>query len=216
MTKGHFERGIKLSKGIKSKLKKSECNKLEKKKNLMEVAYNLFVTKGINDTYISDITKEAGVAKGTFYLYFKDKYYLREIIILNKCCLILKKALEQANKNKFNDLSEEVIFFINYIIDYLKEDKKLLKLIHKNLSWGIYKRGISEREEYEEFEHIYQEFVSRIQEKENIKNEDAKKLLFLIIELTSGVCYSSIILEEPASIEEMKPILFESIRRILN
>ena len=53
---------------LKPKLKKSEVNKLQKKNKLMDVAYNLFTTRGINDTYISDITNEAGVAKGTFYL----------------------------------------------------------------------------------------------------------------------------------------------------
>lgn len=36
-------------------------------------AFALFTQKGINDTSISDIAKKANMAKGTFYLYFKDK-----------------------------------------------------------------------------------------------------------------------------------------------
>ena len=42
----------------------------------MDAGYDLFITKGINNTVIDDIVKKAGVAKGTFYLYFKDKYDL--------------------------------------------------------------------------------------------------------------------------------------------
>ena len=199
---------------LKPKLKKSEVNKLQKKNKLMDVAYNLFTTRGINDTYISDITNEAGVAKGTFYLYFKDKYHLREIIVLRKSCAILKEALEAANKHHFEVLSDEVIFFINHIIDYLKKDKKLLKLIHKNLTWSIYRKGLYEKDEYEEFTQIYHEFLTKMDGNENL-SVDAEKLLFIIIELAGGVCYNSIILEEPASIDDMKPVLFETIKKIL-
>ena len=199
----------------KEPMKKSEANKLEKKKNLMDVAYELFTTKGINDTYISEITKKAGVAKGTFYLYFNDKYHLKHLIILNKSSLVLKEAIETSNKNCFDDLSDEVIFFIDYIINYLKEDKKLLKLIYKNLTWGLYKKALLDENEYQEMNEIYFHFVKKLKQKQNI-TMDAEKLLFLIIELTRGVCYSSIILEEPAPIESMKPILFESIKKLLN
>ena len=41
---------------------------------LLDSAFSLFITKGIEKTSVSDITKKAKVAKGTFYLYFKNKY----------------------------------------------------------------------------------------------------------------------------------------------
>lgn len=49
-----------------------EENKKKKKEALFRTAYELFTTKGINSTAISDIVEKAGVAKGTFYLYCKD------------------------------------------------------------------------------------------------------------------------------------------------
>lgn len=48
--------------------------KQKKKDALFNTAFELFTTKGTNQTTISDIVNKAGVAKGTFYLYFKDKY----------------------------------------------------------------------------------------------------------------------------------------------
>jgi len=128
---------------------------------------------------------------------------------------VLKEAIEASNKKCFDDLSDEVIFFIDYIINYLKGDKKLLKLIYKNLTWGLYKKALLNENEYQEMNDIYFHFVKKLKQKQNIIM-DAEKLLFLIIELTGGVCYSSIILEEPAPIESMKPILFESIKKLLN
>ena len=49
-------------------------DKKEKENKLMEKALKLFTEKGVNNTSIQDIADEAGVGKGTFYLYFKDKY----------------------------------------------------------------------------------------------------------------------------------------------
>ena len=49
----------------------------EKKKKkriaLLDAAYDLFTSKGVAETSISDIVQRAEMAKGTFYLYFKDK-----------------------------------------------------------------------------------------------------------------------------------------------
>ena len=48
---------------------------------LFQSAYDLFLNQGIEKTSISDIAKKAGVAKGTFYLYFADKYEIRDRLI---------------------------------------------------------------------------------------------------------------------------------------
>ena len=63
---------------------KIDENKKRKKEALISTAYDLFTTKGINATSISDIVKKAGVAKGTFYLYFKDKYDIKDKLIAHK------------------------------------------------------------------------------------------------------------------------------------
>ena len=49
---------------------KIELNKLQKQTSLLNTAYELFTTKGVNKTSIAEISKAAGIAKGTFYLYF--------------------------------------------------------------------------------------------------------------------------------------------------
>ena len=70
----------------------TEEKKQWKRASLMDSAFRLFTTQGVSKTSIEDIAKAAGVAKGTFYLYFKDKYDLvgyifdgENIIIKNKC-----------------------------------------------------------------------------------------------------------------------------------
>ena len=44
-----------------------------KEDSLLNTAFSLFTTKGVSKTSISDIVNNAGVAKGTFYLYFQGQ-----------------------------------------------------------------------------------------------------------------------------------------------
>lgn len=48
-------------------------NRRERVRALTEAAVGLFLEQGISGTTIDDITKAAGVSKGSFYRYFEDK-----------------------------------------------------------------------------------------------------------------------------------------------
>src|SRR3546814_902940 len=47
--------------------------KMESRRKLMAAARKLFVERGYHDTRPQDISREAGVGHGTFYLHFEDK-----------------------------------------------------------------------------------------------------------------------------------------------
>ena len=63
---------------------KIDENKRKKKEALFNTAYELFTTKGITSTTISDIVEKAKVAKGTFYLYFTNKYDIKNKLVVHK------------------------------------------------------------------------------------------------------------------------------------
>ena len=71
---------------------KLEDNKKIKREAILDAAFLLFTTKGLTKTSVADITAAAGVAKGTFYLYFKDKYDLRDKLIVHKSNEIFQRA----------------------------------------------------------------------------------------------------------------------------
>ena len=114
----------------------------DKKQRLLNTAFDLFTKKGIKDTSIQEIVDNADVAKGTFYLYFKDKYELQNILIAKKTEKLFNDALSELRKNYIQNFSDQIIFIINHIIDELKRQPALLKFISKNLSWGIYNKSL--------------------------------------------------------------------------
>ena len=57
-----------------------DLNRRERTRVLLGAAMKLFLDRGLETTTIDDITKEAGVAKGSFYRYFDSKTHLVEMI----------------------------------------------------------------------------------------------------------------------------------------
>lgn len=195
-----------------------EIDQNSKKFQLLTTAFKLFTEKGIKDTSIQEIVDEANVGKGTFYLYFKDKYEIRDILIAKKSHKLFNDALNSLRKeSNVKGLTDEVIYIINYVIDELTKKPTLLKFISKNLSLGIYTKTIQKIYEDSEQEEngIYNLFIKAIESNEkNIDNPNVK--LFMIIELVSSTCFNSILYDEPLPINEYKPFLYDTIKKILD
>jgi AcrR family transcriptional regulator len=193
---------------------KIDINKKEKENKLFETAFNLFTEKGIKDTSIQEIADKAGVGKGTFYLYFKDKYDLQEQLIAKKSYKLFHDALNELNKKNIENFDEQIIFIIDYVIDELTKNKRLLKFISKNLSFGLYNEKITKLID-ENTIGVKETFLKGIKDN-NVKLKNPEVTLFMIIELTSSTCFSCILKNEPLSIKEYKPYLYAAIKNLLN
>ncbi len=111
---------------------------------LLQTAFDLFTGKGFAKTTVSDIVNQAGLAKGTFYLYFKDKYDLRDKLIAYKACQLFDDAHKQLEETEINSLEEEILFLTDYIIDRFQKQQSLLKFLSKNLSWGVFQDAVEQ------------------------------------------------------------------------
>ncbi len=77
-----------------------EKKKQETKQRIFEAARNLFREKGYQDTTVDEITREAGVAKGTFFNYFPTKRALLIYFKEQKDRLVLETLEDQLGKNR--------------------------------------------------------------------------------------------------------------------
>ena len=193
---------------------KVDENKQQKSDALYRSAYDLFIEQGIEKTSISDIAKYAGVAKGTFYLYFTDKYELRDRLlakITGNLFLAAWQALESSHTPQFED---RIIFIVDYILERMKENKPMLRFISKNLSWGIFKQAILQSNDEEEI-NVKELYRNHLLENPVVKLRDPETMMFLIIELASSTSYSTILENDPMPFEDLKPYLNASIRAII-
>ncbi len=72
----------------------------EKKTQIYQSAKELFSNKGFKDTNVSDITKKAGMAVGTFYNYYSSKEKLFMDIFLDENAKLKKRIMETIDMNQ--------------------------------------------------------------------------------------------------------------------
>lgn len=193
---------------------KAETKKQIKRESLLNTAFDLFTTKGINNTSIADIVEAAGVAKGTFYLYFKDKYDINSKLLVHRTTLLFDSALERMHQKGLTDVKEKIFFVVDDIIDSLTKDKVLLMFISKNLGLGFSRYmmespAVTGEEPYKE---ATKEFL------EDIGNtiKDPRLMMYMIIELTGSSIYSAILYSQPVPIDDFKPHLYAAIGSIID
>ena len=105
---------------------KIDNNKQMKRESLLDSAFSLFINNGFSKTSISDIVNNAGVAKGTFYLYFKDKYDIRNHLIAHKASQVFQAAYSDLLRHPdIHDFEEQVLFITDNILDQFAANHSL-------------------------------------------------------------------------------------------
>lgn len=193
---------------------KAEENKLQKRESLLNTAFNLFTTKGLHNTSISDIVEQAGVAKGTFYLYFKDKYDINNKLVIHRATRLFDEAYTRMKKAEIVGYRERLLFVIDDIIDALSKDKVLLMFISKNLGLG-FTRYAMERNSLTEDTPIREATESLLADIGDDISEP-RLMMYMIIELVGSSIYSAILYEQPVSIDVLKPHLYKTINGIID
>ena len=192
---------------------KADLNKKLKMENLLNASFELFTSQGINKTSISDIVNKAEVAKGTFYLYFKDKYDIRNRLIAHKSSQLFIQAYSALDDADIQNFEDRIIFIMNYVLDELAANKGLLSFIYKDLSWAVFKRALTNPPSNDDVD--FTEIYNRMIAESGLKLRDPEVMLFMIIELVGSTGYSSIMYSDPVSIDELKPHLEETVRGII-
>ena len=191
---------------------KIDENKKKKKEALFNTAYELFTTKGITSTTISDIVEKAKVAKGTFYLYFTNKYDIKNKLVVHKTQELFDAAGAALEKEQIHGLEDQMIFLIDHLINSLKDDRALLNFISKDLVMGALRSALLTGEHSNR--EIYNHFLGLVAA-DDYEYEDVDVMLFTIVELAGSAGYNSIIYEEPIPIEHYKPFLYRTVLLII-
>ena len=173
-----------------------EENKLKKRNKILDAAYNLFAKNGINTTPIDEVVKCAGVAKGTFYLYFHDKYDLMDQIILYKSAAIIKSVIAQM-KNINTDNKMEAVELLSVISE---KSSILYSLIIDNGDDNI---------------KLDFDYLTDIIVKLGNPPENAKKLLLLVSTMIFTTASNAILSRSPFTIEEIRPEIHLAVKKML-
>lgn len=101
-------------------------NKAERRQALLRAARDVFATRGYHDAKVDDIVAAAKVAKGTFYLYFRDKRSVfSELVDL----LFHRLGAAILRVDTARDVDEQIKHNIRAIVAVLLDDPALTKIL---------------------------------------------------------------------------------------
>ena len=192
-----------------------EGKKQEKRRALLDAAYELFLERGTAKTSVEDITSRAKVAKGTFYLYFQDKGAVMQALLGRVSYQLLSDACTAVEQQTgLESFAEKMVFVIDHIIESLRKDTVVLRFLERNFVWP----GLDQIEASKDAEPLMRKLLNVVLTSPEMAGRTEREIYQRITALGSmcmSVCYSSILEGKPDNIDNMKPVLYDIIRRAL-
>ncbi|MES5895647.1 MULTISPECIES: TetR family transcriptional regulator [Bacillus cereus group] len=162
---------------------------MNKKERIVYAAIEVFQEKGVEKTKISDIVKLAGIAQGTFYLYFPSKLAVMPAIaevMVEKMILAVKEKVQ--NDSPFSSKVEQVI---DAVFNFIAEYREIQALMYA---------GLASTEHIKEWEAVYEplymwlsEFLSEAKEageiRDSVHAERTAKLFIALVESAAEQVY---------------------------
>lgn len=154
-------------------------NPEERKKEIMDVAEELFLTKGYKATLVSEIVKNVGVAQGTFYYHFESKDAILFAILKEKLSYFTS-GLERIVQNQEMDAIQKLKLVFKGFLSTNEDTKQGTDDLSAHLT-SQYHQMLDESR-LKMFQPIIQSIVEQgIEEKTFIVNypEEITEILFI-------------------------------------
>ncbi len=135
----------------------TDKEKMEIRKELMEVALDLFHDKGIKSLSIKELTKRVGIAQGSFYNFWKDK----DALIVDLIAYRSVQKLELIKQTELKSITSPIEFLVNLIGVYFMD--LAVKIEEQSMYKNAFKIFLTLNEdETSRIEALYIEFLNEI------------------------------------------------------
>ena len=163
--------------------------KSERRQQILECARDVFSKRGYHEAKIEDIVNAAGVARGTFYLYFEDKRAVFEEIVDRAFAQIGMVIVRVDPKDKGRTLGDQVKENIDRLVSTLLDDRATTRILLSE-AMGVdpaFDRKL--RAFYEIAEKLLEESLREGQDLGVVARGDAKMLAHLTLGALKEVLY---------------------------
>ena len=153
-------------------------------------AEELFYIKGYHNTSIVDITNNAEIGLGTFYIYFKDKYSIYKYLLLRYSHKI-RKAIATATEGLDDRLEMERVGLKTFLI-YIRNNKHAYNIIWESLY--IDKQLFMDY--YDSFAERYAKGMKEAQAKGQVIDIDPTTLSYMLMGISNFIGLKYVMFDE--------------------
>ncbi|MFO7760227.1 MAG: TetR/AcrR family transcriptional regulator [Thermodesulfobacteriota bacterium] len=143
----------------------------DKHEKIIKAAIKVFASKGFFNARIADIAKEAGVADGTIYLYFNNKYDILLSLFeeeIGKIISDVKNLLDQES-----DPEKMLAIFANHYLSLLRKNKELVEVLQMELRQSTSSIKEYRKTKFAEYIDIISEIIAKGQDKGQFRKKVA-------------------------------------------
>ena len=162
---------------------------------IVSAAAQEFYEKGYHNASINDITRRAGVASGTFYVYFDGKYNLYRFLLL-QCSHMIRKHLNQAIQGCATRRKAEEVGLREWL-HFVRENRYMYHIIWESLY--IDKQLFDDF--YTTFSNSYITRLRQAQTDGEVKDIDPNVLSYILMGITNFVALNSLVLKQEKNID---------------
>jgi len=115
--------------GACSTFKRAAVDKTERRQQILSNARDVFAKRGYHAAKIDDIVAAAGVARGTFYLYFEDKRAIFEEIVDGTFATLGAAVMRVDTEHPSRTVASQIEENIQRIVHALLADRATTKIL---------------------------------------------------------------------------------------
>ena len=160
---------------------------------ILRAAVQTFSVRGYHQTRVADIIKAAGIARGTFYLYFKDKHALFETLVerlygpLVDILAEHQKALGEARNT-----SQQQALYMQMAWEMTEQVVKLqpLALLHFRVAWSAGPAGETVRHWRDRIETLARNILVDANQRGFVRNNDPTIVAMAIVGAAERIAWA--------------------------
>ena len=165
------------------------------KEKIVKAAIKCFFEKGYYETSINDITSEADVGNGTFYIYFDSKINLYTYLI-DEYGKRIRRNSSIAITNAKNRKEAERLGIKNFF-EFVFNDQSIFNIVWESL---YIDRSLFD-DFYTKFSQSYVKQIKAAQIDGSIRDIDPYILSYILMGITNFVALNSIVLKQEQNID---------------
>lgn len=186
----------------------------ECREDFLDAALGLFLNKGYERTSVEEITRSAGVAKGTFYLYFRSKGDLL-LALRDRFREQGRARLEVLFADSERPFGEQVEALVDFAFDFYRENRAVFDLVYRRFPGELAREKEEARVRYAEpVAGVIRRAVERGEA--DTAGSDPRLFAYLILGAIEENVHSCLSSGEPQDLEALKEATKTFTRKALS
>lgn len=191
----------------------NDAQRDQRRQQILQAAIALFLQQGYEKTSVSDVVRKAGIAQGTFYLYYPSKEHLLFDLAGVFAGQMVEHAMSRVEPQAPPLLRIEQAIYA--LADYMRQQGEVIALFHTASAATLLREPGAVASSMQAMLQPLVEWIEEGMRAGSIRPVDARQAAYLVFTLGHEVLETAFLLGSPANLDDVLPGLVDFINHAL-